>query len=100
MIVASWPVDEFSGYTLQKVWVDQERYIPYKIEFYDKKKSLLKTLEFDEYTLYLDKYWRPLRTEMFNEQNGKSTELITHDIQFKTGLEDGDFDKNSLKRAR
>ncbi len=99
-VVEQTPVDEFSGYTLQKVWVDQERYIPYKIEFYDKKKSLLKTLEFDEYTLYLDKYWRPLRTEMFNEQNGKSTELITHDIQFKTGLEDGDFDKNSLKRAR
>ncbi|GAA0857980.1 outer membrane lipoprotein-sorting protein [Aliiglaciecola litoralis] len=99
-IVDQYPVDEYSGYSRQKVWIDQERYIPYKIEFYDKKKSLLKTLEFDEYTQYLDKYWRPLRSEMFNEQNGKSTELITHSIEFKTGLEDGDFDKNSLKRAR
>lgn len=99
-VVEQFPVDKFSGYTMQKVWVDKERYIPYKIEFFDKKKSLLKTLEFDEYTLYLEKYWRPLRTEMFNEQNGKSTELVTHNIEFKTGLEDGDFDKNSLKRAR
>lgn len=99
-VVEQFPVDKFSGYTMQKVWVDKERYVPYKIEFFDKKKSLLKTLEFDEYTLYLDKYWRPLRTEMFNEQNGKSTELVTHNIEFKTGLEDGDFDKNSLKRAR
>ncbi|MFA3789571.1 outer membrane lipoprotein-sorting protein [Aliiglaciecola sp. SL4] len=99
-VVEQTPVDEFSGYAKQKVWIDQERYIPYKIEFYDKKNSLLKTLELDEYTLYLDKYWRALRTEMFNEQNGKSTELITHEIEFKTGLEDGDFDKNSLKRAR
>lgn len=100
LIVEQLPVDEYSGYSKQIVWLDQERYVPYKIEFYDKKNSLLKTLEFDEYTQYLDKYWRPLRTEMFNEQNGKSTELITHSIEFKTGLEDGDFDKNSLKRAR
>jgi outer membrane lipoprotein-sorting protein len=100
MIVEQYPVDEYSGYTRQKVWIDKERYVPYKMEFYDKKQSLLKTLEFDEYTLYLDKYWRPLRAEMFNEQNGKSTELITHGIEFRTGLEDGDFDKNSLKRVR
>lgn len=99
-IVEQTPIDEFSGYTRQKVWIDQERYIPYKIEYFDKKGSLLKTLELNEYTLYLDKYWRALRTEMFNEQNGKSTEIITHEIEFKTGLEDSDFDKNSLKRAR
>ncbi|WP_221934400.1 outer membrane lipoprotein-sorting protein [Aliiglaciecola sp. M165] len=99
-IVEQYPADEFSGYTRQKVWIDKERYIPYKIEFYDRKNSLLKVLEFSEYKLYLGKYWRSLRAEMFNEQNGKSTELITHSIEFKTGLEDGDFDKNSLKRAR
>ncbi|MDO6710005.1 outer membrane lipoprotein-sorting protein [Aliiglaciecola sp. 2_MG-2023] len=99
-IVEQIPVDEFSGYTRQIVWIDQERYIPYKIEYYDKKNSILKTLELSEYELYLDKYWRAMRSEMFNEQNGKSTELITHQIEFKTGLEDSDFDKNSLKRAR
>ncbi|WJG08474.1 outer membrane lipoprotein-sorting protein [Aliiglaciecola sp. LCG003] len=99
-VLEQYPVDEFSGYTKQKVWVDKERYVPYKIEFYDRKGSLLKTLEMSDYKQYLDKYWRPHRAEMFNEQNGKSTELITHTIEFKTGLKDGDFDKNSLKRAR
>ena len=49
---------------------------------------------------YLDQYWRPMRSEMFNEQNGKSTELITHSLEFKTGLKDSDFNKNTLKRAR
>lgn len=99
-VVEQIPNDKSSGYTRQKVWLDQSRYIPIKIEFYDRKDSLLKTLVFSEYTLYLEKYWRPLRAEMYNEQNGKSTELITHSIEFKTGLEDSDFDKNSLKRAR
>lgn len=94
------PADEFSGYSRQKVWLDKERYIPYKVEYYDRKNSLLKTLLFDQYTLYEDKYWRALKLEMTNNQNAKKTNLITHSIDFKTGLDDGDFNKNSLKRAR
>jgi outer membrane lipoprotein-sorting protein len=99
-VVEQIPVDQFSGYTRQKVWIDKERYIPLKIEFYDRKNSLLKTLLFKDYQLFKDKYWRPMISEMYNEQNGKSTELITHSIEFDTGLQDSDFDKNSLKRAR
>lgn len=94
------PVDKYSGYTKQVVWIDKEHYRPHKIEFYDRKNSLLKTLTISDYKLYLDKFWRPLNAEMFNEQNGKSTELITHSFEFKTGLKDSDFNKNTLKRAR
>lgn len=94
------PLDENSGYTRQVVWVDKAHYRSLKVEFYDRKNSLLKTLLMHDYKLYLDKYWRPMRLEMFNEQNRKSTELITHSLQFKTGLQENDFDKNSLKRAR
>lgn len=99
-VIEQVPVDKYSGYTRQLVWIDKEHYRPHKIEFYDRKDSLLKTLEMHDYKLYLDKYWRPLRAEMVNQQTGKSTELITHDLVFRTGLEDKDFDKNSLKRAR
>lgn len=94
------PVDKHSGYTRQLVWVDKERYIALKIEFYDRKDSLLKTLHLYEYTLYLDKYWRAMRSEMINAQNGKSTELTIHSLVFKSGLEDREFNKNALKRAR
>lgn len=94
------PADEFSGYSKQKVWLDKERYVPYKVEYYDRKNSLLKTLVASNYTLYKDKYWRALKLQMNNNQNGKKTDLITHSIEFKTGLNDSDFNKNSLKRAR
>ena len=94
------PVDEYSGYTIQHVWVDQDEYRPQKIDFYDRKGALLKTLTFYEYKQYLDQYWRAHRLMMVNHQTGKKTELKWHDYEFRTGLKDSDFNKNSLKRAR
>ncbi|MFT5313060.1 MAG: outer membrane lipoprotein-sorting protein [Paraglaciecola sp.] len=99
-VVKQTPRDKHSGYTKHIVWIDKQHYRPLKIEFYDRKGSLLKVLTLHDYKLYLDKYWRPMRLEMHNKQRGKSTQLITHSLAFKTGLDEGDFNKNSLKRAR
>lgn len=94
------PVDPNSGYSYQRVWYDQQRYIPLRIEFYDRKRSLLKTLEFRDYQAYLDQYWRADQMFMENHQTGKSTLLTWQKYAFRSGLEDADFSKNSLKRAR
>ncbi len=94
------PADPKSGYTRQIVWYDQEEYIPLKVDYYDRKNVLLKTLTFEDYQQYLGKHWRPNLMEMINHQTGKSSILEWKDYQFKTGLHDKDFTKNSLKRAR
>ncbi len=99
-VVERFPQYEHSGYTRQIVWLDKEMYQPNKLEFYDRKNAQLKTLHFLEYKKYLDQYWRPNRMEMTNHQTGKSTALIWTDYQFKNGLTDRNFDKNTLKRAR
>lgn len=94
------PVDENSGYSYQRVWIDQAEYRPMKIEFYDRKKSLLKTLTFHGYQQYLDKFWRASEMNMVNHQTGKSTVLRWQDYRFRTGLTEADFSRNSLKRAK
>jgi len=94
------PVDKYSGYTKQVSWIEKERYIALKVDYYDRKKSLLKTLTASEFNQYLDKHWRPHRMEMVNHQSGKSTTLLFENYAFKTGLKDADFSKNSLKRLR
>ncbi len=94
------PVDPKSGYTKQIVWYDQAEYRLQKVDFYDRKKSLLKTLEYGNYGHFLDKYWRSLEMNMVNHQTGKSTTLIFSDFKFQNGMSDRDFDTNSLKRAR
>jgi outer membrane lipoprotein-sorting protein len=94
------PNDKDSGYSKQIIWVDKKHYRALKIEFYDRKGSLLKELINFDFTLYSDKYWRPMRVEMFNEQNGKSTELVTHQLTFNTGLSESDFNNGTLKNVR
>jgi len=94
------PVDPKSGYTKQNVWIDKERYIALKIDFYDRKSSLLKTLTIGDYNQYLDKFWRANKWEMVNHQTGKTTLLNYSNWNFRTGLKDKNFTKNSLKRSR
>lgn len=100
-VIERYPVDtDNSGYTRQVVWIDKKEYRPLKIDYYDRKDSLLKTYTAGEYQQYLNQYWRSHKMDMINHQNGKSTRLIWSNYQFKTGLEDKDFNNNSLKRVR
>lgn len=99
-MIEQFPVDENSGYTRRIVWIDKTEYRVQKIDFYDRKNSLLKTLSYANYKQYLNKYWRADTALMVNHQSGKSTELQWKNYQFSTGLSDNDFTKNTLKRAR
>ncbi|WP_371195051.1 outer membrane lipoprotein-sorting protein [Glaciecola sp. SC05] len=99
-VVEQRPTDEYSGYTRQVVWVDKEHYRAHKIEFFDRKDALLKILTMDDYQQYEGKYWRAGRSDMDNFQTGKSTTLLVKDIGFKEGLDEKDFDKNALRRAK
>ncbi len=94
------PLYKHSGYTKSYVWIDKLEYRIQKIDFYDRKDSLLKTQRLTDYKQYLGQYWRALTITMENKQNGKSTTLKWSNYQFKTGLTDKDFQKNDLKRQR
>lgn len=100
-VVEFYPVDKKNtGYTRQVSWIDKSEYRVWKVEYFDRKKSLLKTLTMKGYQKYLDKYWRAGKMNMVNHQNGKSTRLEFSDYQFNVGLKKRDFNKNSLKRVR
>ena len=99
-VVERVPKDADSGYTREVVWMDKAEYRPWKVEYYDRKQSLLKTLTFADYQQYLGKYWRPGKLDMVNHQTGKSTTLLFKDWKFKVGLKERDFDQASLQNAR
>jgi outer membrane lipoprotein-sorting protein len=99
-VIERYPAYKHSGYTRQVAWINKAEYRPEKVVFYDRKNSLLKTLTYDGYQQYLDKFWRADQMNMENHQSGKSTTLTWSNYQFRTGLEDRDFNKNSLKRAK
>ena len=94
------PVDPKSGYKRQIVWMDKSEYRVHKIDFYDRKDALLKTLTYEDYMQYLGKFWRSNRLVMINHQTGKKTELLFADWKFRTGMTERDFEKSALKRTR
>ncbi len=74
-IVERVPTYEFSGYSKETTYVNKQNYQTEKIEFFDKKGDMLKTLTLTEWREYAGRYWRALHFDMKNVQNNKQTVL-------------------------
>jgi outer membrane lipoprotein-sorting protein len=99
LVLERYPVSTYSGYTRQVMWMDKAEYRPQRIDFYDRKSSLLKTLTWKGYQRYLNKHWRADEMFMLNHQSGKSTLLRWTNFKFGNGLKDADFNQERLKRG-
>ena len=95
-VVTSIPVSKHSGYTKLISYVDKESFLIQKIEYYDRKKQLLKTATFSEYKK-LGEVNRIGKIRMDNVQNDKTTILIWSEEKIKTGLSSKKFHKRYLK---
>jgi hypothetical protein len=74
-LLERYPVDKSSGYTRQVVWMDKEYKQPVRIDYYDRKRELLKTAVFGEFKKY-GKLYRSNKIEMSNVQTKKRS-IIT-----------------------
>ena len=99
LVMERYPVSPYSGYKRELAWIDKAEYRPFKIDYYDRKDSLFKTLTWKDYKQYLNKHWRAAEMYMLNHQSGKSTLLKWNNYKFRVGLKDADFSEASLKRA-
>lgn len=100
LIVEQDPVDPKSGYTRRVATYNKGKgYRLEKIEFYDRKNALLKTLDYSDYKLYKNKFWRALSLNMVNHQSNKETLLKFSEYNFGSELVDEDFTEVALKRA-
>lgn len=99
-VTERFPVDKKSGYSRQLVWRDKDEFRVWKVEYYDRKNAHLKTLTLENYVQYLDRYWRAGEMTMVNHLTGKSTVLTWTDFKFQTDLDDRDFTRTGLRRAR
>ncbi len=94
------PVEKGSSYRRHLVWHDQDNLRVWKVEYFDRKDSHLKTLTVRNYQQYLGSYWRAGEMTMVNHLTGKSTDLVWTDHQFQTDIDDRDFTRTGLKRVR
>ncbi|XSG84313.1 MAG: outer membrane lipoprotein-sorting protein [Methylohalobius sp. ZOD2] len=100
-VIERYPVDEHSLYSRQVVWVDQGFYIPWKIEYYNRRGDHLKTLDYRKYRKYLKQYWRPGEMKMINHRSGKTTVLMWKAYRFRDPkINEGDFIPQRLRQGR
>ena len=99
-VVERRPKDGNSGYTRQVVWIDRQHYRPMRIDYYDRKDALLKSLLYKDYRQYKDRYWRAHEMVMQNRQTGKSTILRVSKYEFGVGLAESYFHPSRLRTLR
>ena len=100
-VVDRFPIDQYSGYARQRVWLHATHLTIQQIEFTDRQEKLRKRLTAGEYQRFHDQYWRAGYMRMDNLKNGRSTDLYWQNYQFASGLDDSrDFSVNALRRAR
>ncbi|MDD4645877.1 MAG: outer membrane lipoprotein-sorting protein [Bacteroidales bacterium] len=86
-----------AAYFMRKMWIDQERNIPLKEEWYAKSGKLLKQIFLSE-VKKIDGRWFP--TKMVYKdmlKTGAGTEFIINDIRFDTPIPESMFSKASLR---
>ncbi|MCK4330296.1 outer membrane lipoprotein-sorting protein [candidate division WOR-3 bacterium] len=85
-------------YTKLIMWVSKSNHIPSKVEYYNKKGTLLKVMK-NENIEKVDGYWTPKKIimEIIKTRHKTVMELIM--VVHDTGLEDDIFTKRMLKRA-
>ena len=99
-VVERYPQYKHSGYTKQVSWVDKTHFQVRKVDFYDRRGDLLKTLMLNDYRQYKNHFWRAHTLSMVNHQTKKKTELLYSNYQFDAEMDDRAFNKSVLKRIR
>ena len=91
----SYPKYKNSGYT-KRIGLTDSLFRARKIDYYDRKGELLKTIYFEDYNLYLDKIWNADTFKVVNHQNKNSTIYKWINRELNVGLNKKDFEKSSL----
>ncbi|MCB9727096.1 MAG: outer membrane lipoprotein-sorting protein [Deltaproteobacteria bacterium] len=89
------PTDRRSGYSRQIVWMDTGYQWPVKIEFYDRKNELLKTMTFSGWKQF-GRYWRAGGIKVENHQTKKSSELSWEDRKLGVDVSASEFESANL----
>jgi Outer membrane lipoprotein-sorting protein len=100
-VVESIPLDPgSSSHSKLLSWIDKERFIPVKVEFYHKRSEELDRTALSENITYIDGIWTPLDITMTTHSTGHKTILSIKQVKYNISLNPGYFSTNFLKTGR
>lgn len=89
---------EKTGYSRRLIWVDTERFLVMKEQYFDAQGVLLKELT-TENVEQVSGYWIATEQTLVNHQSGRTTLLKISDLAIDKGMPDLLFSKQSLRRG-
>jgi len=98
-VVESKPKNEDYMYSKRVSWIRQDALVALKVDFYDRRGSLLKTLNVSDIREQ-DGIWTAFKMEMSNIQENHRTVIEMEEVQYNIGLEDSLFRVSTLERGR
>jgi outer membrane lipoprotein-sorting protein len=99
-VIESTPVQEKSrstNYSKRIIWIDKEYWLPIKIEYYNNRRQLLKTLTQGGIES-IDGIWTSTKLVMETPKKKTRTLMQYFDVAYNVGLEDSLFNQSALKR--
>jgi len=85
------------NYFKQQMWVDQERFIPLKVDMFAKSGKLLKRLEFSNVQKIQGRWFPMTMTYKDVLKEGRGTVMTFKEIQFDVKIPAAVFNKSALK---
>ncbi|MEN8108153.1 MAG: outer membrane lipoprotein-sorting protein [Pseudomonadota bacterium] len=85
------------GYARRLSWIDRERSLPLKEEYYDARGELMRIFTADE-VKQVDGHWTVVRRSMRNELSGHHTEVVFKEVEYDVGVSDDLFSERYLRR--
>lgn len=83
-------------YVRRLSWIDRERWLPLKEEYYDARGGLLRTFTADE-VREVDGHWTVTRRTMRDAQSGHRTEVALKEVAYDVGLTEDLFTERYLQ---
>ena len=91
------PIEKKTQYGARVIWVDKNKYLMKRIEFYNKKNEQIKILDIPNHVKN-GEYWTQTKLVMKNIKNEHRTELDIIKVIYDQGLKDNVFTESYLKR--
>ena len=88
---------ETIDYVRRVSWIDQDRNLPLKEEYYDAQGALLRSFSANE-VKQVDGIWTATQRTMRDNQSGHRTEVIFEEIEYNVGVGDDLFSERYLRR--
>ncbi len=85
-----------TDYSMRTIWIDQERWLPLKEEYFDAQGKPLRSFSADKVEK-IGEQWTVTERSMKNHQTGHKTEVTFKEIKYNVGLGDDVFTERNMK---